>query len=135
MRVIDLAKHTGVSGHTIRYYTRCGLLKPAKDSSGYHRYTNDDVVRLGFIRCLRELDLSLDKIQELLSLSENGGIPLSLFHDYLLQEYQREQHEVEDKLEVMQRLQTMMQHWSRLDDRHGISLHELEELLGKLAAD
>ena len=50
MRVIDLAKRAGVTSHTIRYYTRCGLLKPRKDDSGYHRYNQEDLVRLVFIR-------------------------------------------------------------------------------------
>ncbi len=134
MRVIELAKQSGVSAHTIRYYTRCGLLKPIKDSSGYHHYNQDDLTRLGFIRYLREFYLSLDKIKKLLALAENGSIPLDVIHDCLQQAFQQEQNEVEERLEVMQRLHKVMQNWNKLDGKQGISLQELEALLDRLEA-
>lgn len=135
MRVIDLAKSSGVSGHTIRYYTRCGLLKPVKDGSGYHRYSEADEIRLGFIRCLRELYLPLDKIAELLGLAENGGLNLDVIHDSLQQELLRERHEVEDKLAVMQRLLKVMVNWDEMEGKREFSLSELELLLKKLESD
>jgi len=135
MQVNKLEKLSGVSGHTIRYYTRCGLLKPAKGENGYHHYSDSDVVRLRIIRCLRLLYFSLDSIKQLLSLAENGGIPMNVFHEQLQQEYQREQLEVEEKLEAMQRIHRVMENWNKLVDRQGISLEDLQGLLGELAAD
>lgn len=135
MQVNELAKQSGVSGHTIRYYTRCGLLKPVKDNNRYHRYSQKDLARLGFIRCLREFHLSLDKIKQLLGLAENGGIPLEVIYDCLQQEFRREKNEVEEKLEVMQRLSKVMANWNNLDGLQSISLQGLEALFNRLESN
>lgn len=135
MRVIDLAKRTGVSGHTIRYYTRCGLLKPCKDSSGYHRYSQVDLARLGFIRYLRNLSLPLDKIEELLGLAEDGGLPLQVMREYLQQEFQREQEEVEERLDIMQRLYQAMENGDKFDEKQSLSLQELEAFFAGFQVD
>jgi DNA-binding transcriptional MerR regulator len=135
MQVNTLEKLSGVSGHTIRYYTRCGLLKPAKGENGYHRYSDNDLIRLRIVRCLRLLYFPLDSIKQMLSLAEDGGIPMNVFYEQLQQEYQREQHEVEEKLEVIQRLHRIMENWNKLNDKQGISLQDLQVLLADLAAD
>lgn len=135
MRVIDLAKRAGVSGHTIRYYTRCGLLKPRKDDSGYHRYGQEDLARLMFIRYLRKLSLPLEKIEELLELAEDGGLPLHVMQECLREEFQREQDEVEERLGVMQRLHKVMENGSSFDREKKLSLQELEMFFAELQID
>ena len=135
MRVIDLANRTGVSGHTIRYYTRCGLLKPRKDSSGYHRYGQQDLARLGFIRQLRELSLPLDKIEVLLGLAEDDGLPLHVMRECLQQEFQREQEEVEERLGVMQRLHQAIENGDKFKAKRNFSLEELEAFFADLQVD
>lgn len=65
-----LAKRTGVSIDTVRYYEKSGLLAPqAKLPSGYRRYGDPQVARLRFIRRAQELGFSLRDIRELLGLS------------------------------------------------------------------
>ncbi len=65
----DLARATGNTVRTIRFYEEEGLLKPAVVSGGGHRrYTEDDLERLGLIGDLRELGLSLCEIRSILEL-------------------------------------------------------------------
>jgi len=60
----DLARATGNTVRTIRFYEEEGLLKPAVVSEGGHRrYTADDLERLQLINDLRELGLSLREIR------------------------------------------------------------------------
>jgi DNA-binding transcriptional MerR regulator len=65
----DLARATGSTLRTIRFYEEEGLLKPAVVSDGGHRrYTEDDLERLRLIGDLRELGLSLCEIRAVLDL-------------------------------------------------------------------
>jgi MerR family Zn(II)-responsive transcriptional regulator of zntA len=65
----DLARATGNTVRTIRFYEEEGLLVPAVVSDGGHRrYTEDDLERLRLITDLRELGLSLCEIKSILEL-------------------------------------------------------------------
>jgi DNA-binding transcriptional MerR regulator len=65
----DLARATGNTVRTIRFYEEEGLLKPAEVSDGGHRrYTEQDLERLRLITDLRELGLSLCEIRSVLEL-------------------------------------------------------------------
>jgi DNA-binding transcriptional MerR regulator len=65
----DLARATGNTVRTIRFYEEEGLLRPAVVSDGGHRrYTEDDLERLRLITDLRELGLSLCEIRSILEL-------------------------------------------------------------------
>jgi DNA-binding transcriptional MerR regulator len=65
----DLARATGNTVRTIRFYEEEGLLKPSVVSDGGHRrYTDEDLERLRLITDLRELGLSLCEIRSILDL-------------------------------------------------------------------
>lgn len=71
MRSGELAEQTGVHLETLRYYERCGLLRPKKRPSGYREYTETDAALLRFIKHTQQLGFSLTEIQELLRLQSN----------------------------------------------------------------
>ena len=84
----DVAKRTGVSPPTIRYYEGIGLLpSPTRSSAGYRRYSDATVEELRFIRKAQALGFSLGEITEILQLSRSGKTPcshvLSLAHAHL----------------------------------------------------
>lgn len=65
----DLARATGNTVRTIRFYEEQGLLRPAIVSGGGHRrYTEEDLDRLRLIADLRELGLPLSEIRAVLDL-------------------------------------------------------------------
>ncbi len=65
----DLARATGNTVRTIRFYEEERLLTPAAVSDGGHRrYTEDDLERLRLITDLRELGLSLGEIRSVLEI-------------------------------------------------------------------
>ncbi|MGW5363546.1 MerR family transcriptional regulator [Actinopolymorpha pittospori] len=60
----DLARRTGLSVKTIRFYSDRGIVPPTDRSpAGYRRYDIDAVARLELIRTLRELGLDLPTIR------------------------------------------------------------------------
>ena len=84
----DVAKRTGVSAPTIRYYEGIGLLlSPARSGAGYRRYSDGTIEELRFIRKAQALGFSLDEVAEILQLSRSGKAPcshvLSLAHQHL----------------------------------------------------
>ncbi|MFF7339513.1 MerR family transcriptional regulator [Streptomyces sp. NPDC008163] len=60
----ELARRSGLSVKTVRYYSDRGIVTPsARTPAGYRRYGPDAVARLGLVRTLRELGLGLDTIR------------------------------------------------------------------------
>ena len=63
----ELAKLCGVTVRTVQYYDTRGILIPSSLSEGGRRlYSEDDVKRMKVICFLRELDLPIDAIAQLL---------------------------------------------------------------------
>lgn len=64
----QLARHTGVSAKTVRFYHAIGLLvEPARDASGYRRYTADDAISLLKARALAQAGIPLTQIPAILA--------------------------------------------------------------------
>lgn len=64
----ELARLTGASIETIRYYERIGLMpRPPRTGGGRRAFGAESLSALNFIRRCRELGFSLDDIRELLA--------------------------------------------------------------------
>jgi DNA-binding transcriptional MerR regulator len=67
----DLARATGETVRTVRFYEEQGILRPATISEGGHRrYDGDALERLQLILDFRELGLSIHDIRTLLAMRE-----------------------------------------------------------------
>jgi DNA-binding transcriptional MerR regulator len=76
LTVSTLAKQAGLSGDTVRYYERVGLLPPpARSPAGYRLYDQDAVARLRLIRGAQRAGLRLREIGELLQVADQGQCP------------------------------------------------------------
>ncbi|WP_059747142.1 MerR family transcriptional regulator [Staphylococcus haemolyticus] len=61
----EVSKVTSVSTRTLRYYHEIGLLVPSYiDANGYRYYNSQDITKLQTILFLRQLNLSLENIQD-----------------------------------------------------------------------
>jgi DNA-binding transcriptional MerR regulator len=64
----DLAKLSGVSTRTLRYYDQIGLLTPVKlENNGYRLYGQSEVDKLQQILFYRELGFALQKIKTIVN--------------------------------------------------------------------
>jgi len=69
----QVAKQSGISVETIRYYEREGLLEePERKESGYRQYQQEAIIRLSFIQQAKELGFSLKEVAELLSIKADN---------------------------------------------------------------
>src|SRR5258705_10535258 len=67
MNMGELSRLTGLPVKTIRYYSDVGLVPEAERShANYRRYDHDALVRLEFVRTLRELGLDIATIRRVL---------------------------------------------------------------------
>ena len=67
MRIGELAKKSGVSKHTIRFYERLGLLSSTPVEAGsrhYGDYSERSIEAIGRIRRFQELGFSLNEIKK-----------------------------------------------------------------------
>ncbi|MBA2876652.1 MerR family transcriptional regulator [Thermaerobacillus caldiproteolyticus] len=71
-KIDDVAKETGLTKRTIRYYEEIGLIKPPERSEkGTRLYTEEDIERLKKVIAAREvLGFSLQELQQFLTLKE-----------------------------------------------------------------
>ena len=76
IKIGEIAKLTGLTTKTIRYYEFHRLLDdPERTDSGYRMYGEDDVERLEFVKKAKRLGLSLEEIREILILHEQSQSP------------------------------------------------------------
>lgn len=101
----DLARRTGTTLRTVRFYEESGMLLPSHVGKGGRRlYSEQDLQRLTLITDLRELDLSLEEIKELLLMREgceNAPELADRFATALTEQLER----TRQRLAALQRLQ------------------------------
>lgn len=72
LRIGELARQSGLSVETLRYYERRGLIPPpARLPSGYRVFPRSTLNRLAFIKRCKQLGFSLDETRELLQLQHH----------------------------------------------------------------
>lgn len=68
LKISELARKTGLSAHTLRFYEKHGLIgASARSEAGYRFYNDADVRRAEFVKTARNVGFSLDDIGQLLS--------------------------------------------------------------------
>ena len=67
-KISEIAKLSGVSSRTLRYYDTLNVLSPSEiDDNGYRVYTDAEVDKLQMILLYRDMGVKLDEIGALLS--------------------------------------------------------------------
>ncbi|BEL02788.1 MerR family transcriptional regulator [Actinoplanes sichuanensis] len=99
----ETAERLGVSIDTIRYYEKIGLLHGIqRTSAGRRIFSEDDLSRLGLLRCLRDSGMPIARLRrfaELLQLGDEGAEQRTA----LLEEHDREIDEKVDRLRLEQK--------------------------------
>jgi DNA-binding transcriptional MerR regulator len=73
LTIKEVAKRTGLTAYTLRYYERIGLIAPiARASGGQRRYASSDMDWLAFLMRLRATDMPIHRMQEFARLRSEG---------------------------------------------------------------
>lgn len=69
MKIGELAKKSGLSAHTLRFYEKQGLIKVNNRSeSNYRIYSKSDLETAKFIKRCRDMGFSLEEVEVFLSI-------------------------------------------------------------------
>lgn len=118
MQIGQLAKQTGTTTETIRYYEREGLVPlPLRGANGYRDYSPAHVQKLRFIRRCRVLELSLADIKQLLAIQDQPDAPCHEVDRLIAR--QREQ--IKEKLSALRQLDRDLKGLAELCNRPGTS--------------
>lgn len=69
----QMSTRTGVTIDTLRYYEREGLLgSVGRANNGHRRYSQDDVLWVEVLRCLRDTGMTIEQLRHYCNLSAEG---------------------------------------------------------------
>lgn len=85
LKIGEVATESGLSVKTIRYYEETGLLLPMVERSeaGYRMFQPQVLNRLAFIRRSQALGLTLQEIQQILAVHDQGQLPCGEVRQHL----------------------------------------------------
>lgn len=90
-----VAKKTGISSYTLRYYDKAGLTPFVKrDSQGRRVFDDDGLDSLALIRCLKQTGMPLEDIRQFISWCEAGDETLT----ERLAMFEEQRHAVEEQI-------------------------------------
>ena len=73
MKISEVSEQCGISIDTLRYYERIGLIPPVnRNESGIRDYSELDVRRVEFIKCMRRAGLPIEVLTEYYGLVQQG---------------------------------------------------------------
>jgi DNA-binding transcriptional MerR regulator len=70
--VAEAARLLGLSPHTLRYYEQEGLIRPARNASGYRGYSAADLRRLIFLTRMRVSGMTMADLRRYVALADEG---------------------------------------------------------------
>ncbi len=105
-----LARESGLTPDTIRYYEEIGVMPdPERSRSGYRVYAAADAERLEFIGQAQALGLSLEEIREVLAMTDRGTEPCDHVRDRLRQRLSEVERRIGELEALRGRLQGALQ--------------------------
>lgn len=113
----EVAKMTGLSAHTLRYYEKIGLIMNVqRDATGYRQYTDSDIAWIHFLIRLRVTGMPMLKMKQFSDLRQEGDSTIVSRRELLeehhqdvlrkIEELTLNLHKIEEKVEYYKALET-----------------------------
>ena len=117
MRVSEISKRLNVSADTVRYYTRIGLVSPAKNANGYKDYSERDFRKLRFAFRAKSLGFSLADIKTLIEISDHGETPCPIAREVISRNLDEMSQSIEESLALFERMKKAVTVWHDMPDK------------------
>ena len=105
MKIAEVSEHYGLSTDTLRYYERIGLIPLVnRTESGIRDYTEEDLRRVDFVKCMRRAGLPVEVLIDYMALVQQGDSTIAARKEILME--QRDQliariEEMQKTLEIL----------------------------------
>ncbi len=87
MKIAEVSERYGISTDTLRYYERVGLIPPVnRNGSGIRDYSEIDLRRVEFIKCMRSAGLSIEVLIEYMRLVQDGDTTIEARKEILIEQ-------------------------------------------------
>ncbi len=117
MIVNDLARHSGIAPHVVRYYSRIGLLQPTRHpENGYKLFDRSDLHRLRFIRQAKSLGFTLNEIKQLLQETSHGNLVCPTARRILEQRIEETRREIVRLTRLHENMECALRKWEDIPD-------------------
>ncbi len=131
-QVKDLAHAAQVTADAVRFYTRKGLLKPARNTANnYQLYSEADLIRLRFIRKAKLLGYTLSEIRQIITASEQKQTPCPLVREIIKQRIKNNRRKLDEAMALQKKMEAALKQWEHMDDAVPIGnsiCHLIEEV-------
>jgi DNA-binding transcriptional MerR regulator len=121
LTIQQMAEITGLSAHTLRYYERAGLMRlhvGRDDANGYRAYTQQHVVWVQFLKCLRATGMPIRDIQRYIELLRQGEQSMSARIQLLKQHQCRLEEHLREGESYLASITRKIEHYEHQYDRH-----------------
>lgn len=117
MTVNQVARQAGVSPHMVRYYTRIGLLRPARRrDNGYKEFTARELDRLKFIRRTQRLGFTLSEVEEIFDRAGRRESPCPLVREIVRLRIEENRALLEELTALLHRMEGALKAWAGMKD-------------------
>jgi MerR family transcriptional regulator, Zn(II)-responsive regulator of zntA len=112
-----LAKRSGASLHTVRHYTRIGLLKPARHAgNGYKIYQPSDEIRVRFIRAVKDFGFTLSEIAQILDAAGNDEASFPQVKEIVSRRVRENRRKIQEIKKSQRLIEKAIGEWSTLKE-------------------
>jgi len=123
MKIAEVSERYELSADTLRYYERVGLIPAVhRNGRGIRDYSDLDLRRVEFIKCMRSAGLPIDVLVEYVGLVQQGDQTIQARKDIL----------IEQRTQLAARMAEMQKTLALLD--HKIEVYENNILIGRLGS-
>ena len=89
MKIMEVSEQYGISSDTLRYYERIGLIPPVqRKENGIRDYSELDIRRVEFIKCMRSAGLPIEVLIEYVGLVQQGDKTMETRKEILVEQRQ-----------------------------------------------
>ena len=114
LKIGELAKQTGLTVGTLRYYSDLGLLQPLqRGDNGYRYYSQNASRQVEFIKKAQAIGFTLEEIKTILDVRDRGEKPCILVQDLLEQKIEQLEIQIQKMSLFKQELEEYHTSWMK----------------------
>lgn len=118
MKIAEVSDRYNISIDTLRYYERIGLLPPVnRTPNGIRDFTEVDIRRVEFIRCMRSAGLPIEVLMDYMDLVRQGDATIEARKQIL----QEQRDLLASRMQEMQKTLDLLEHKIRVYEKVMIS--------------